>query len=75
MADLGRMLVLVGVTLTLVGALLWLAGALGGHIPFLGRLPGDIHVQRGNWSFYFPLTTSIVLSVVLTLILLLISRR
>jgi hypothetical protein len=44
-------------------------------VPFLGRLPGDIHVQRGNWSFYFPLTTSIVLSIVLTLILALLSRR
>jgi Protein of unknown function (DUF2905) len=40
-----------------------------------GRLPGDIHVQRGNWTFYFPLGTSLLLSIVLTLILWLIGRR
>jgi hypothetical protein len=75
MVDMGRMLVLLGVVLVVVGGVLWLGGAAGGKIPFLGRLPGDIHVQRGNWSFYFPLTTSIVLSVVLTLVLALLSRR
>jgi hypothetical protein len=75
MADLGRMLVLLGVVLIVVGGLLWLGGGLGGRIPFLGRLPGDIHIQRENWSFYFPLTTSIVLSIVLSLILALLFRR
>jgi hypothetical protein len=75
MADLGRVLVLLGVVLVVVGGFLWLGGAAGWRIPFLGRLPGDIHVERGNWSFYFPLTTSIVLSVVLTLVLALLSRR
>jgi Protein of unknown function (DUF2905) len=74
-ADLGRMLVLLGVVLAVLGGMLWLGGALGGKIPFLGRLPGDIHVQRGNWSFYFPLTTSIILSIVLTLIVAFLSRR
>jgi hypothetical protein len=75
MADLGRYLVLLGVVLVVVGALLWLGSALGPRVPFLGRLPGDIHVERGNWSFYFPLTTSILLSVLLTLILALFARR
>jgi hypothetical protein len=75
MADFGRMLVLLGVVLVVVGGGLWLAGSAGARIPFLGRLPGDLHVQRGNWSFYFPLTTSILVSVVLTLILALLSRR
>ena len=75
MADLGRMLVVLGVVLIVVGGLLWLGGAAGGKIPFLGRLPGDIHVQRGNWSFYFPLTTSILVSIVLTLLLAYLSRR
>jgi hypothetical protein len=74
-ADLGRMLVLLGVVLIVVGGLLWLGGGLGGRIPFLGRLPGDIHIQRENWSFYFPLTTSIVLSIVLSLILAFLFRR
>jgi hypothetical protein len=75
MADFGRTLVLLGVVLVVVGGGLWLAAATGAKIPFLGRLPGDIHVERGNWSFYFPLTTSILVSVVLTLILALLSRR
>lgn len=75
MADLGRMLVVLGVVLIVVGGLLWLGGAAGGKIPFLGRLPGDIHVQRGNWSFYFPLTTSILVSVVLTLLFTFLFRR
>jgi hypothetical protein len=75
MADIGRVLVLLGAVLVVAGGLLWLGGAAGGRIPFLGRLPGDIHVQRGNWSFYFPLTTSILVSVVLTLVLAFLSRR
>ena len=75
MADFGRTLVFLGIVLAVVGGGLWLAGAAGARIPFLGRLPGDIHVQRDNWSFYIPLTTSILVSVVLTLILALLSRR
>jgi hypothetical protein len=69
--DLGRMLVVLGVVIALVGVVLMLAG----RIPGLGRLPGDISVQRGNWTFYFPLGTSIVLSLLLTLVLWLIGRR
>jgi DUF2905 family protein len=75
MTDFGRMLVILGVVLVAAGGVLWLGGAVGGKVPFLGRLPGDIHVERGNWSFYFPLTTSILLSIVLTLVLALLSRR
>ena len=75
MADFGRMLVILGVVLVALGGILWLGGAAGGKVGFLGRLPGDIHVERGNWSFYFPLTTSILLSIVLTLVLTLLSRR
>jgi hypothetical protein len=69
------MLIGVGVLLVIVGGLLVLSGSLGDKAPPLGRLPGDIHVQRGSWSFYFPLTTSILVSVVLTLILTFLSRR
>ncbi|HZS34598.1 MAG TPA: DUF2905 family protein [Methylomirabilota bacterium] len=68
MADLGRAILLLGVVLVVIGGLLWLSGALGGRLPFLGRLPGDIYVRRGTWSFYFPLTTSILLSILLTLL-------
>jgi hypothetical protein len=75
MVDLGRMLVLLGVVLVVLGGLVWFGGAAGGKVPFLGRLPGDFHIERGNWSVYFPLTTSILLSVVLTLILAFLSRR
>ena len=75
MTDIGRGLVLLGVVLIVAGGLLWLGGASGARIPFLGRLPGDIHVQRDNWSFYFPLTTSILVSIVLTLVLGFFSRR
>jgi Protein of unknown function (DUF2905) len=75
MADFGRMLVILGVVLIAVGGVLWLSGAVGGKVPFVGRLPGDIHIERGHWSFYFPLTTSILLSIVLTLVLALLSRR
>jgi hypothetical protein len=45
------------------------------HVPWIGRLPGDIRVQRGHWTFYFPPGTSILISVVLTLVLWLIGRR
>ncbi len=71
MGDLGRLLVVLGVLLVLVGLVLMVMG----RVPWIGRLPGDIHVQRGNWSFYFPLTTSILLSVVLSLLLYVIGRR
>lgn len=71
MDSLGKMLILFGVVLALLGGLLLLAG----KIPFLGRLPGDIVIRREHWSFYFPLTTSIVISILLTLLLSLFSRR
>jgi hypothetical protein len=71
MDSLGKMLILFGVILALLGGLLLLAG----KIPFLGRLPGDIVIRRERWSFYFPLTTSIVISILLTLLFSLFSRR
>ena len=69
--SLGKMLILFGVVLALLGGLLLLAD----KIPFLGRLPGDIVIRREHWSFYFPLTTSIVISILLTLLFSLFSRR
>ncbi len=71
MDSLARMLIVFGVVLALLGGLLLLAG----KIPFLGRLPGDIIIRRENWSFYFPLTTSILLSILLTLLFSLFGRR
>ena len=69
--EVGKLLVVFGVLLVLAG----LALTLVGRVPWLGRLPGDIHIQRGSWTFYFPLATSLVLSAVLTLILWIIGRR
>lgn len=60
----------IGRTLMLLGGLIFAAGLLVtllGRVPGLGRLPGDIVVQRGNFTFYFPLATSILLSLLLTL--------
>jgi len=71
MQDLGKMLLGVGLLLAAVGTLVLLASRLG--LP-LGRLPGDISYQGKNFSFYFPLGTSILIGVVLSAILFLISR-
>ena len=71
MSELGRALIVLGVVIAVVGLFL----VFFDRVPWLGRLPGDIHVQRGNWTFYFPLGTSILLSIVLTLVLWLIGRR
>jgi len=61
---LGKALIVLGVIIILVGA-----GLLFAHkIPSIGRLPGDIYVKKGNFSFYFPLTTCIIISIVLSLI-------
>ncbi len=63
--DIGRLLILFGIILALVGGVILLIG----KVPGIGRLPGDIVIQRGNFSCLFPLATSIVLSLVLTLLL------
>jgi len=64
-AELGKLLIIVGGFVVVVGLFL----ALGLRIPFLGKLPGDISIDRGNVHFYFPIVTSLLLSVVLTLLL------
>ena len=70
MEEIGKWLILVGVLVTLFGGVLWLFG----KVPGIGRLPGDIVIQRGNFSCFFPLATSILLSIALTVILNLILR-
>ena len=75
MRELGRMILGLGVVMVILGGLLLLAGNLSGKVPWLGRLPGDIYIERGSWRFYFPLGTSIVVSIVLSLLLGLFSRR
>ena len=71
MTSLGKVLILFGVVLVISGGILLLAGR---HVPFLGRLPGDIHVKGERFEFYFPLTTCLIISVLLTLILFLVVR-
>ncbi len=68
---LGRTLIIFGVVLIAVGGIFLLAG----KIHWLGRLPGDILVKRENFSFYFPLTTCIIVSIVLSLFLSLVFRN
>lgn len=70
MGDIGRGLILLGVVLVVVGLVLTVAG----KVPWLGRLPGDIYYKRDSFSFYFPLTTSLLISVVLTLLFYLFRR-
>ena len=67
---IGKMILTLGLIMVLVGGGLLLIGKLG-----LGKLPGDIFFQRGNTTFYFPLATSLIVSLVLTIILNLIFRR
>ena len=72
MEQMGRLLIVMGVVLALVGFLL----VLGPRLPFrLGRLPLDFRYQRDNFTFYFPLGTSILISVLLTLFFGLLNRR
>jgi hypothetical protein len=74
-ADLGKILLGVGLVMILLGGLLLLVSNLSGKVPWLGRMPGDIYIERGSWRFYFPVSTSIVLSVVLTVLFWLFFRR
>jgi hypothetical protein len=74
-ADLGKILLGLGLVMVVLGGILLLAGNSAGKVPWLGRLPGDISIERENWRFDFPLGTSILLSVVLSLLLWLFSRR
>ncbi|OPX93746.1 MAG: hypothetical protein A4E62_00493 [Syntrophorhabdus sp. PtaU1.Bin002] len=64
MAPLGKVLVIAGILLVLIG----LAFMFGDKIPYLGKLPGDISIKRERFSFYFPLTTSIIISIILTIL-------
>lgn len=71
LADLGKIILILGLFMVVTGGILMLAG----KIPGLGRLPGDIFVQKGNFTFYFPVVTMIIVSVVLTLLLNLFFRK
>jgi Protein of unknown function (DUF2905) len=65
MRDLGKLIVIIGVITTLAGLVMW-----SGFTPkWLGRLPGDIRIERGHSAFYFPIVTCIILSIALSLLL------
>ena len=66
-----KLLIMFGLILAVVGGILLFIG----KVPYIGRLPGDIYIQRNNFTFYFPLATSILLSIILTLLFSFFSRR
>ena len=75
LGGVGKLLIGFGVVMIVLGGIFLFLGNLSGKAPWIGRLPGDIFIERGNWSFYFPLATSILLSIILTLIFSLFGRR
>jgi uncharacterized protein HemY len=70
MQEIGKLLFIAGLVMAAVGLALWRTGGLGA----IGRLPGDISVERPGMSLYFPITTCIVISIVLTLLMWLFRR-
>ncbi len=68
MAPLGKALVIIGLLIVVCGLLVWGGGSLP-VVNHLGRLPGDVYIRRGNFTFYLPITTCIVLSVVISLLI------
>ena len=68
---MAKLLILMGVFLVLIGLALLMAEKL----PFFGKLPGDIYIKRKNFTFYFPLATSILISILLSILLSLLLKR
>jgi len=68
---LGRTLIFIGVIILVIGVVL----TVSPKIPFLGKLPGDIYYKKDNFTLYFPFTTSIIISVVISFILYIVTRR
>jgi hypothetical protein len=69
--DLGRTLLVIGIVIAVLGGVMLLIG----QVPWLGRLPGDISIERGNFRFFAPIATSLLLSLILTIVLNLLARR
>ncbi|MCX7991086.1 MAG: DUF2905 domain-containing protein [Proteobacteria bacterium] len=65
LGGLGKFLILAGLLLIFIGIIVYLSG----KIPFLGKLPGDIYIKRDNFTFYFPVVTMIIISLILTIIM------
>ncbi len=71
LSSIGKTLILFGIILLGVGLLLTFIN----KVPFLGKLPGDIYIQKKNFTFYFPLATSVLISIILSLIFRLLNHR
>jgi len=71
MPEIGKLLIIVGSLVLVVGLFL----TLGLRIPYLGKLPGDISIDRGNVHFYFPIVTCLLVSLLLTVLLTVFFRR
>ena len=69
--DIGKIIIFIGLLLVVIGFIFM----LGSKLPFIGKLPGDIAVERRNYSFYFPVTTCIIISIILSFILWLFNKR
>ena len=65
MPGMGKSLIIIGLVIVAIGVIL----SLVGKVPWIGKLPGDIYIKRENFTFYFPLATSIIISIILSLIL------
>ncbi len=70
MGDIAKIIILLGVFLVVIGVILLFIG----KVPFLGKLPGDILIKKEHFTFYFPLTTGIIISILISLILYLIGK-
>ena len=71
MNSFGKLLIFLGIILTAAGILFM----FGAKIPWFGKLPGDIYIKKENFTFYFPLATSILLSIALSIIILFMGRK
>jgi DUF2905 family protein len=70
MAPIRKSLVFAGIAIIVVGLLLWGFSS----VPFIGKMPGDIYIRRGNFTFYFPIVTCILISIIATIFLSLMRR-
>lgn len=77
LGNAGKLFILLGILLILIGGLLTLLDKLPswGGLGWLGKLPGDIYIKRDNFTFYFPITTSILISIILSLLFYVLTRR
>jgi len=71
MGDLGKSIIAIGIVLVIVGFIITIAG----KVPGVGKLPGDIFIKKENFSFYFPLTTCILLSIIFSAIMYWIGKK